>query len=204
MATYTSGIYRIYCIADGREYIGRSVHIERRWAEHRKKLLLGNHRNPIMQGAWNKHGEASFKFEIVEILGRNELQQREQELLDELFAHGKPFNLRRDACGGADHTPEAIEKMSARRSQANAEMWKERRESGWKMSDEQRALLSAAASGREQSEEAKRKRSESMRQSLNARGGQWNKGKSQSDEEKAKRSAALKEYWRRKREASTV
>jgi hypothetical protein len=110
-----------------------------------------------MQWSWNKYGEASFKFEIVEILEKDKLQQREQELLDELFACGKPFNLRRDACGGADHTPEAIKKMSIRRSQANAEMWEERKKAGWKMSDEERAKRSAALK-----EYWKRKREESV------------------------------------------
>lgn len=199
MATSTSGIYKIHCSADDRTYIGRSVHIERRWTEHRRNLRAGVHRNSFMQAAWNLHGESSFSFEVLEIVDASQLQQREQFLLNALFADGRPFNLRRDACGGADHTPDQLEKMSSRRKELNAEMWEKRRESGWKMSEEAKAQLSSKAAGKKQSDSSREKRSESMKKNLESRGGQWNKGKRLSDSDKKKKSESLKAYWRAKK-----
>jgi group I intron endonuclease len=62
-------IVAVYCIrntANGKEYIGQSTDVVRRWRGHRAKLRYGKHDNPYLQRAWFKHGEAAFSFEIVE------------------------------------------------------------------------------------------------------------------------------------------
>lgn len=62
----TTGVYSITCRVNGKRYIGSSVNIQSRWGAHRRLLTTGRHWNKHLQNAWNKHGAASFVFEIVE------------------------------------------------------------------------------------------------------------------------------------------
>jgi len=48
-----SGLYRIVDLKSGRFYIGSSVNIARRWHQHRGRLKLGTHPNPILQSVWS-------------------------------------------------------------------------------------------------------------------------------------------------------
>lgn len=69
-------IYRIYCVETNRSYIGKTaakVSADRlttcqipRTREHKKALTKGTHPRKVMQRDWDKHGEDSFKFSIVE------------------------------------------------------------------------------------------------------------------------------------------
>jgi group I intron endonuclease len=72
------GIYRIRCIVSGRSYIGSSNHINRRWAQHRSSLRKGSHHSAALQRAWNKYGESSFEFAIIELCSVAELPAREE------------------------------------------------------------------------------------------------------------------------------
>ena len=84
-----SGIYRIINIINGRYYIGSSNNVLRRFSEHKRDLQKNKHYNYILQKSWNKHGENSFLFEIIEIVENiKELTIREQFYLDKI----KPFN----------------------------------------------------------------------------------------------------------------
>jgi biotin operon repressor len=64
----TSGIYAIQSLVSGNEYLGQSIHIERRWREHRRDLDVGLHPNLALQAAWVKYGEALFAFVILEVV----------------------------------------------------------------------------------------------------------------------------------------
>lgn len=66
-----SGIYKIVNKVNGNYYIGRTVYFRERWGAHRRKLKKNNHENTHLQNAWNKHGENSFEFVIVEILDKD-------------------------------------------------------------------------------------------------------------------------------------
>ena len=58
-------IYRIENIVNKNCYIGSTVDSKRRWQEHRKKLRKGTHTSFILQAAWDKYGEESFKFQVL-------------------------------------------------------------------------------------------------------------------------------------------
>ena len=60
-----SGVYRITNTVDGKVYIGQALNLERRFACHRSALRLGAHPNRRLQVAWNREGEAAFRFEVA-------------------------------------------------------------------------------------------------------------------------------------------
>lgn len=73
------GVYFIYCVSNKKIYIGSSKNIFKRWKSHFNKLKLNSHNNLHLQAAWNKYGELSFQFNIIEIT--NNLIERESYYL---------------------------------------------------------------------------------------------------------------------------
>lgn len=71
------GIYKIENIINGKCYIGQSINIKRRWEIHRSELKNNTHYNQYLQKAWNKYGENSFNFSIIEECDHNKLDERE-------------------------------------------------------------------------------------------------------------------------------
>jgi group I intron endonuclease len=82
MKTIKCGVYQIRCRVSGKLYVGSSVRIHQRWAEHRRHLRLGRHASPRLQRAWNKHGEENFAFSILEECARDVIYAREQHHID--------------------------------------------------------------------------------------------------------------------------
>jgi group I intron endonuclease len=78
------GVYKITNLKNNKCYIGSSINIIRRWGEHKRHLINNKHTNIHLQKSWNKHGENSFLFEIIEYVENKEnLVNREQYYLDE-------------------------------------------------------------------------------------------------------------------------
>jgi group I intron endonuclease len=71
------GIYAITHIESGRTYIGSSKNINRRFSSHKRDLKNKLHHNPHLQASWDKYGELSFRFEILE-----EILDEEVDLID--------------------------------------------------------------------------------------------------------------------------
>lgn len=71
----TCGVYAITNMTDGKVYIGRSVHIEKRWKEHIWYLSHHQHANRYFQEAWNKGDE--FELSIIEKCDKEFLNARE-------------------------------------------------------------------------------------------------------------------------------
>lgn len=44
-------------------YIGRAENIDKRWHNHRRKLVAGRHKNSLLQGAWNTYGADAFEWD---------------------------------------------------------------------------------------------------------------------------------------------
>jgi group I intron endonuclease len=61
------GIYRIRNLVDNKVYIGSTINFANRKSVHFSCLRNGKHENPYLQASFNKHGEQSFLFEILEI-----------------------------------------------------------------------------------------------------------------------------------------
>lgn len=79
-----SGIYRIANKINGKQYIGSSVNIEKRWKCHCSLLHKNKHHSPYLQNAWNKYGKESFSFELLWKCEPDELLYEEQLALNNI------------------------------------------------------------------------------------------------------------------------
>lgn len=59
-------IYKIINVVNNKFYVGSAVNFEKRKARHIWRLRRGDHINKRLQSAWNKYGESSFIFAVVE------------------------------------------------------------------------------------------------------------------------------------------
>lgn len=113
-----SGIYKITNIINNKLYVGStSSNFNKRWNCHKSTLRRNLHGNKYLQNSWNKYGEQSFDFEIIENINtpsREILIEKEifyKNLLNAQYNIApidRPFgsiNL------GRKHKPETIEKM---------------------------------------------------------------------------------------------
>jgi group I intron endonuclease len=69
----TIGIYKITNLINNKIYIGQSIHIERRWQEHKKPSSCS-----CIGQAIKKYGINNFSFEIIEECPTNRLAEREK------------------------------------------------------------------------------------------------------------------------------
>ena len=79
-----SGIYQIENQINGKRYIGSAVNIRYRWVRHLNDLRRGEHHNRHLQRAFNKYGEATFVFKVLEETKLESLIGREQRYFDTL------------------------------------------------------------------------------------------------------------------------
>jgi group I intron endonuclease len=163
-----AGVYQIRCLVNDRIYIGSTRQFKNRWRAHRESLNKNKHSNRPLQHAWNKHGEQSFVFEILEIAPVGDVLSCEQRHLD----LRQPYQ---------DRGYNVLKIAGSPR--------------GWKHTSESKAKLAAALRGRPKSKEtcakikaAKAFTSESTRAKMRASG----LAKTQSAEVRAKLSAAQK------------
>ena len=78
-----SGIYEIRNLLNNHRYIGSSININKRWAEHINDLKADRHANRYLQNAWNKYGQEYFEFNLLEECESNkDLLIIEQRYLD--------------------------------------------------------------------------------------------------------------------------
>lgn len=107
-----SGIYEILNTVNGKRYIGSAVKLSARWNKHRGELRKHIHHNAPLQQAWDKYGEAAFKFLPILTCARSMLYFYEQQLLDKV----KPeYNVSLDAKQpmlGRKHSEETKQQMS--------------------------------------------------------------------------------------------
>lgn len=88
-----SGIYKIENIKNGVIYIGLSTDIQKRWKRHKYDFKNNIHENQYFQRAWDKYGESSFIFEIIEECSRDLLNEREIFWIDYYNSYKIGYNL---------------------------------------------------------------------------------------------------------------
>lgn len=80
-------------VQTGRYYIGSAKNIEKRWGVHLCQLRHGKHHSRKLQRAWNKYGESSFIFSIVEEVSNIDmLIAVEQGYLDQVTNWRRIYN----------------------------------------------------------------------------------------------------------------
>lgn len=89
----TCGIYEIVNKVNGKRYVGSSVDVWRRSSGHKHRLRNGNASNKKLQNSWNKYGEDSFTFNVIEECPQDSLIEREQHHIDQ----GADLNIRKIA-----------------------------------------------------------------------------------------------------------
>lgn len=72
-----SGVYCIENINTNKKYIGQSIDVNERWRKHVSELNNNSHHNDYLQKAWNKYGEDSFIFYVLEYCDIEYLDEKE-------------------------------------------------------------------------------------------------------------------------------
>lgn len=113
------GVYMGLCVASGKYYVGSSLRMSQRWEEHRAMLRGGGHYNRHLQNSWNKHGEGSFIWSVLEPCEPEVRFQREQFYL---WASGRELLLNGSMVANCPEcTPEILVGRSIRAKQQHAE-----------------------------------------------------------------------------------
>lgn len=138
-------IYSIKNIKNGNEYIGQTIDItNKHWVGYKYQLNKNKFHNKHLQNAWNKYGQDSFVFEIIDSSAKNKEELNEFEI-KYIKKRGK-YNI---LPGGDNTSAESRELISKRTKLA--------------MTKEVRDKISDSRIGIKLSTEHKQKISERMR-----------------------------------------
>lgn len=89
-----SGIYLIKNLVNEKIYVGSSVNLFNRYKEHFRLLKKGTHHNYYLQQSWNKYGDGSFYFDVLEVVtDKNRLIEREQYWMDLYNVEENGYNM---------------------------------------------------------------------------------------------------------------
>ena len=173
------GIYRVDCINNNHFYIGQSLTCSLRFSQHIKDLRKNKHFNPRLQNCFNKYGEQSLVFKIIQNCTQNELNVSEQLWLDKCF--NDPLNMNcnpisaKPPCNiGRQHSEETKNKMSA--SQTGKKMSEEAKnkmsifQTGKKITQEQKNKLKIINTGKKHTLESRQKISDAQQGKIKKRG----------------------------------
>lgn len=141
-------VYSITNTVTKKLYIGSTICLVRkRWNTHKNHLRKNKHANSKLQNSWNKHGEESFEFKVLEKCEDLSARELEKAYVDRLKPH---FNL--IPVGALPSRKRFI--SEAQKQQLRS------RFKGVPLSEEHRQKIAKAITGFKHSEEARRKMSE--------------------------------------------
>jgi uncharacterized protein (UPF0548 family) len=75
------GIFAVRCAATPQVWVGASPDLDAARNSTYFMLRLGSHRDTLLQAAWREHGEATFRFEVLEELDEDESPMLVRDLL---------------------------------------------------------------------------------------------------------------------------
>lgn len=184
-----SGIYLITNTATGKQYVGQSNGIKRRFARHKRAATTKHKREAFyLHNSIAKHGVDSFKFEVLLYANDRDYLNLMERLCIQAYGTLSPSGYNLDTGGGVSR----VVAESAKAKMRGRAAWNK----GVPATDEQKRKQSAAMmgkpapnKGRATSEEQKRKQSEAMKGRT-----AWNKGVPMSEEQKEKLRGVDKSY----------
>lgn len=165
-------IYKITNIQTTKVYIGSAVNFRSRLSTHKTQLKENKHHSIHLQRAWNKYGEYSFTFSLIEFVkDKTKLLEREQFWLDVYQSAHRDYGYNISPTAGSSlgvkRSPEVIKRVSeAHKGIRLSDEAKQKLSKHWKghiKSEETRRKLSEANKGKKMSEESRRKMSEAMK-----------------------------------------
>lgn len=118
-----AGIYCISNTVNGKRYVGSAVNFKGRWQNHLSYLRRGEHSNRYLQRAFDKYGECTFAFSVLEQTDDvSQLIPREQWYLDMLLPE---YNICRIAASslGVRRTEETCAKLRGERNPMYGRHW---------------------------------------------------------------------------------
>ncbi len=187
------GVYAVENVETGHCYIGRSVRIGKRLAQHRNHLRRGVHCNPFLQGAFMQYGEGAFTFHPIMACSR-ETAPFYEALLIGAYRSDEPdrgYNLTVETDGRLCHNDETKSRISAAL----------RLRVPYERTPEIREKTAAALRGRPGPNRGRKWPAE-IRAKMGAPKGNKNRiGKSRSPEDRANLSEKLKAYFANNPEA---
>jgi len=150
-----------------RVYIGSALRLGRRKVDHFKTLRAGTHHNSHLQRSFNKHGDDSFEFSVIEFCSVDSLIIREQHYID-LHGIGSLYNIMPIAGSslGRVATAETRKKMSENRGRCYGD---ENNFYGKTHTVETRQKIRSAATGRQQTSQTVEKRMKAIEAKYGAR-----------------------------------
>lgn len=106
------GVYQILNKNTHKSYIGStSQTIIKRMNHHLCMLRVGKHKNTYLQHSWNKHGEDSFLFVVLENTSKQNTLDKEQQYINEI-GFDNLYNINPLATGTPNLSRETIDKRS--------------------------------------------------------------------------------------------
>jgi group I intron endonuclease len=94
------GAYGIQNTVTGKWYIGSSIVINERWTIHLRALRRKRHHSVKLQRSFDKHGESAFKFQVLLEHAREEINERENELIQQYDAVENGYCVAKEVKGG--------------------------------------------------------------------------------------------------------
>lgn len=147
------GIYSITNTINNKKYIGQSIKVEHRIADHKWALKHNRHGNNHLQNSFNKYGEESFTFDIICECKEDELDDLERYYIYTYNCTNSKYgyNAETGGCTNKHASEELKAKMRKNRGGEKSAMW------GKKHSEETKKIMREKALGRKLSEETKKK-----------------------------------------------
>lgn len=84
-----AGVFQVKNTVNGKILLGSSLNLDGPLNRHKFELMVGSHRNKVLQQEWNDYGQDKFIFEILEIVNvkdeANFKVDEELKLLEEIW-----------------------------------------------------------------------------------------------------------------------